>query len=79
MRVSIKTKKRRLFVATGDDAVEQEAVEWIQLNGGDFQVVPEEIDSIEGDEEDAWIPDEMRKAPEIPTMQSRSFGFTNRR
>lgn len=42
MRITFKSKKRRLVVATGDDAVETPSAEWIQLDGGDFAVVSEE-------------------------------------
>jgi hypothetical protein len=78
MRISIKTKKRRLLIATGDDtAVEEQQVEWIQMNGGDFQVVPEEeIEYVEEGEED-WIPDELSIAP-VASKATHNFGFAVR-
>lgn len=74
MRVNIKTKKRRLMIATGDDAREAErpsleelTAEWVRLDGADFSIAESDDEgSLDGDEED-WIPNEM------------SFGFAPKR
>lgn len=77
MRISIKTKKRKLLIATGDDAEQhetEEQVEWIQMNGADLSIAPEpEGDYYEEEEEEEWIPSEMG-TPKKP----HSFGFAPR-
>lgn len=60
MRVSIKTRKRRLVIATGEDAVAQEAVEWIQMDGADLSIAPDTEETSGEDGEEA----------------ARRFGFT---
>jgi hypothetical protein len=64
MRISIKTKKRRLVIATGSDTDALEPAtqsEWIQMSGADLTVAPDpEAEYYEDEEGEEWVPSELK-------------------
>lgn len=71
MKLTFSTRKRRLLIATGQDAhqAEQSATEWVQLNSADLSIAPEHEQWVYEDDEDEEIPTEMG------TRTPGSFGF----
>lgn len=64
MRISIRTKKRHLIFTSGEDSATAEAVEYIQMHGGDFDIAPDGEAAEDGGDE--------------LVERGRSFGFAPR-